>query len=140
MSDVPFRSSEQGDTASVPVVPGSEHDPTASGTAPASTDRPPEIYDVDIPIPPELLYHVGINAHRHDVQIGGVYDDKIVAVAVYDRPWPAPRDPGAARLLGTIYVSTRTDRVYRIEVNPDAGGTFDDLLTHLERLTGLTSE
>ena len=140
MDDGPFRSTGQGDAASFPVVPGSDRDPAASGTAPAGPARSPEIYDVDIPIPPELLAHMGTNAHRHDVQIGGVYDDKIVAVAVYDRPWPARSDPGAARLLGTIYVSTRTDRVYRIEVNPGAGGTFDDLLTHLERLTGLAPE
>jgi len=138
MSDTPVRPAGQ-------TNPGAAHPRPAEDTLLAASvlpnpAPPPEHHDVDIPLAPELLLRLGANAQRHDVAHGGPYDDKIAAVAVYDRPWSTPREPGAARLLGTLYVSTRTDRVYRIELNPTTGATFDDLLAHLERLTGLALE
>lgn len=136
------------DTSGRPVAPGAPNavsprpgeDTVLAASIVPEPAPPPEHHDVDIPLAPALLLRLGANAQRHDVAHGGPYDDKIAAVAVYDRPWSTPREPGAARLLGTIYVSTRTDRVYRIEVNPSSGATFDDLLAHLERLTGLAPE
>jgi len=138
MSDISGRPAGPGD-------PGAGHprlgeDTLLSASVLPEPAPPPEHHDVDIPIAPELLLRVGLNAQRHGLDQGGVYDDKIAAVAVYDRPWSTPKEPGAARLLGTIYVSTRSDRVYRIELNPTAGATFDDLLAHLERLTGLVPD
>ena len=135
MSDTAGRPAAPGAPGSAP--PNPIEDRLLAAAAPPLPADPPEHYDVDIPIAPELLLRMGITAQRHGVEAGGVYDDKIVAVAVYDRPWTVPGAPGAARLLGTIYVSTRTDRVYRIELDPATGATFDDLLAHLERLTGL---
>jgi len=102
----------------------------------AEAASPPELYDVEIPISPPLLYQIGFNAHKEAVEVGGVYDDKIVAVAVYDRPWDGPEEPGGARVLGTIYISSRFDRVYRIEVWPGNGGTIDGMLATLRRLAG----
>ncbi len=95
----------------------------------------PKLYAVDIPISPALLYQLGRRTQHEDVEAGGVYDDKIAAVAVYDRPWLSAKDPGPARILGVIYLSTRTNRVYRIEVNPETGATIDAILSHLEHLT-----
>jgi len=96
-----------------------------------------EAHEVDIPLPPTLFYGVGRRAQAAGVDTGGVYDDKLATIAVYDRPWAAPDDRGSARLAGMIFVSTRTDRVERIEVNAGSGATLDDLLAHLEHLTGL---
>ena len=109
----------------IPVQPS---DPTASPTV------APVMHDVDIPITPGLLYQLGRRTQQEDVEAGGVYDDKIAAIAVYDRPWASPKDPGNARFLGVIYLSTRTNRVYRIEVNPETGATRDDLLDHFRHL------
>ena len=97
----------------------------------------PEFHEVDIPVAGSLLDRVAATAARADVARGGFYDAQIRTVAVYDRPWPTPNHPGTAQLLGMIHLSTRTERVYRIEVYPDTGASFDDLLTHLERLMGL---
>ncbi len=122
------------------------------GPAPNDKDRSPEetaassgdteslratplLYAVDIPITPALLYQLGRRTQHEDVEAGGIYDDKIAAVAVYDRPWLSPKDPGPARILGVIYLSTRTNRVYRIEVNPETGATVDAILGHLKHLT-----
>ena len=105
---------------------------TRSGNAPSGG---PEMHAVDISISPGLLYQLGRRTQHEDVEAGGIYDDKIAAVAVYDRPWLGPKDPGPARVLGVIYLSTRTNRVYRIEVNPDTGATVDALLAHLDHLT-----
>lgn len=125
-----------GGQASLPrKVPNYATMPTADDGAP-----PAELYPADIPVPPALLYRVGLNAIRQAVDAGGCYDDKIVAIAVYDRPWAAAGDPGPANVLGTIYFSCRTDRVYRIEVNPAAGGTYERMLDELEHLTGLLPE
>ncbi len=109
--------------------------PLVSPVAAESLSDGPTLYAVDIPIPPALLYQLGRRTQHEDVEAGGVYDDKIAAIAVYDRPWLNPEDPGPARILGVIYLSTRTNRVYRIEVHPETGGTVEALLTHLEHLT-----
>ena len=97
----------------------------------------PEFHEVDIPVTQSLLDRVSDTAVREDVARGGRYDAQIRTVAVYDRPWPTPDHAGTAQLLGMIHLSTRTERVFRIEVYPDAGASFDDLLTHLERLMDL---
>ena len=113
-----------------------------SGAKVQATDGDPvpatEIYTVDIPVNPALTYRIGLNAQREAVESGGVYDDQIVAVAVYDRPWADPEDPGGARIVGTIYLSSRTNRVYRIDVEPAAGGTLERLLEAFGRLTEQT--
>ena len=112
---------------------GREPEPTGPVGAPGLL----EMHEVAIPLPPDLFYAVGRSSEREGVTRGGVYDDALAAVEVYDRPWPGPGDRGDARLLGIILVSTRTDRVERIVVNAAAGATLDDLLSHLEHLIGL---
>ncbi len=100
-------------------------------------DAVAEIHPVDIPIPPALLLRMGVNAQGMDVEIGGIYDDKISTMAIYDRPWRNDQTPGEARLIGMIFISTRTDQVFRIEAYPEAGGSFEVILAHLETLLGL---
>jgi hypothetical protein len=98
---------------------GREPEPTGPVGAPGLL----EMHEVAIPLPPDLFYAVGRSSEREGVARGGVYDDALAAVEVYDRPWPGPGDRGDARLLGIILVS--------------AGATLDDLLSHLEHLIGL---
>ena len=100
----------------------------------------PEFYELDIPVAPDLLRQVDVTARLHDVADGGVYDAQTLTVAVYDRPWLMPDEPGSARMIGMLHLSLRTGRVYRVEVHPEAGGTFEAMLTHLERLTGLAAD
>lgn len=126
-SFVPDDSLDPPDTPLDPVPVQPEEDALSPTVAPI-------LHDVDIPITPGLLYQLGRRTQQEDVEVGGVYDDKIAAIAVYDRPWASPQDPGNARILGVIYLSTRTNRVYRIEVNPETGATRDDLLDHLRHL------
>ena len=114
-------------------------DATMTHAATLDDPLPIEAHPVDIPVPPALLYRVGLNAQRQGVEVGGIYDDKIVAIAVYDRPWSSATHPGAARVIGTIYFSSRTDRVYRIEIDHANGGTYERLLDELERLTGVAA-
>lgn len=102
----------------------------------SSHSSTPESYDVEIPISADLFIMLGRRSQQLGVDTGGVYDDRIMAVAVYDRPWETSLGPGDACLLGMIHVSTRFDRVFRIEVYPENGGTFDKMLSHLERLVG----
>ncbi|MDQ3043547.1 MAG: hypothetical protein M3R06_00125 [Chloroflexota bacterium] len=101
------------------------------------TEFSAEIHPVEIPIPPALLMRMGVNAQRLDVEYGGIYDDKISTLAIYDRPWRNDQIPGEARLIGMIFISTRTERVFRIEAYPETGGSFDVILAHLETLLGL---
>ena len=63
-------------------------------------DAVAEIHPVDIPIPPALLLRMGVNAQRMDVEIGGIYDDKISTMAIYCLLYtsPSPRDRTRSRM------------------------------------------
>jgi hypothetical protein len=72
-------------------------------------------------------------ANEQDVERGGRYDARAVAINVWSHHWAHRATREDSDLLGTFYVQwAPTPRLYQIEV--EAGFTLEDLLHELGQL------